>query len=211
MTDQQSEYEDRARTQAESQAAAAAHEIGLRRQSEAVHSKKHNPQFYEKYTQTDLKESRKWGHLVDRYKPWLADDHVLSNRREVYRRERELLNKVRAEQAAAGLNPGARLKEKPLVNALAQGIHPELAEPVPLDAPGQSAVEITDPQFDPPVDSEELSAMDDIANLATARQAMGVEQAGSEALTTATTEQKTVREDESEESSALSSVSGVFD
>ncbi len=211
MSDQQQAYEQRAKTQTETQAATAAHEIGLRQQSEAVHSKKHNPQFYEKYTKSDLGDSRKWGHLADRFRPWLADDHVLSNRRPVYRQERELLNKVRAEQAVAGATPGDRLREKPLLNAIAQGIHPELTDVVSLDASGQSAATIKDPDFDPAMRADERSIMDDIASVATARQAMGVEQAGSEALTTATTEQKTVREDESEESSRLSSISGVFE
>ncbi len=209
-SDQDDGYAERARTQTESQAATAAHEIGVRAQSEQVHQKKHNPEFYEKYTKTDLQDSRKWGHLVDQYRPWLADDHVLSNRRQVYRLQRELLNKARVEQAVAGATPGIRLKEKPLLNALAQGINPELENVVALDAPGQSAVEITDPEYEPPMDAQERSVMDDIGNLATARQAMGVDQAGSEALTTATTEQKTVREDETEESSAVSSISGVF-
>jgi hypothetical protein len=40
---------------------------------------------------------------------------------------------------------------------------------------------------------------------------MGVEQAGSEALTTATTESRTVREDETEADGIVGSVSGVFD
>lgn len=209
--EQQQQQQERARTHTESQAAAAAHEIGIQSQSKAINSRKHNPQFYEKYTQTDLQDSRQWGHLVDEYRPWLADDHVLSNRRQVYRLQRELLNKTRAEQAVAGASPGARLREKPLLNALAQGIHPTLDQPVDLDAAGQSAISITDPQYSPPMDARERSVMDDIANLATARQAMGVDQAGSEALTTATTESRTVREDETEESSTIGSISGVFD
>lgn len=211
MTDEQKAYQERAQTQAETQAATAAHEIGVRSQAESVHSKKHNPQFYDKYTGTNLEDSRKWGHLVDRFRPWLADDHILSNRRQVYRQQRELLNKIRAEQAIAGANPGDRLREKPLLNALFQGINPRLQDAVPLDAAGQSAVTITSEDYDPVMDAGERSAMDDIAGVATARQAMGVEQAGSEALTTATTEQKTVREDETEESTAVSSISGVFD
>lgn len=210
MSDDQN-ADERARTHTESQAAAAAHEIGMQSQSRAVNSRKHNPQFYEKYTKTDLADSRKWGHLVDEYRPWLADDHVLANRRQVYRLQRELLNNVRAEQAIAGLSPGARLKEKPLLNALAQGINPELESPVPLDAAGQSAVEINDPAYQPPITPQERSVMDDISNVATARQSMGVDQAGSEALTTATTESRTVREEESEESSTIGSISGVFD
>lgn len=205
------EQREHARTQTESQAAAAGHQLGLRAQQTAVSERKNNPQFYEKYTKTDLEDSRKWGHLVDQFRPWLADDHVLSNRRQVYRLQRELLNKVRAEQAVAGTTPGARLREKPLVNALAQGLNPELDDAVPLDAAGQSAVKIRNPEFEPPMDSQERSVMDDIANIATARQAMGVDQAGSEALTTATTESRTVREDETEERSAVSSISGVFD
>lgn len=209
--EQQHEQRERARTHTESQAAAAAHQIGIESQSKAVNSRKHNPQFYEKYTRSSVADSRKWGHLVDEYGVWLADDHILSNRRQVYRLQRELLNKVRAEQAVAGATPGVRLREKPLLNALAQGVHPELDAPVSLDAAGQSAITIHDPEFAPPMDANERSVMDDISNLATARQAMGVNQAGSEALTTATTESRTVREDETEEKSTIGSISGVFD
>jgi hypothetical protein len=53
--------------------------------------------------------------------------------------------------------------------------------------------------------------MDDIANLATARQSMGVDQAGKEALTTATTENRTVREDETEQTGIISGATGAFD
>lgn len=211
MTDQTQEQHERARTQAEMQAAMDAHKIGLQEQSRAVSERKNNPQFYEKYTKSDLEESDKWGYLTDEFKPWLADDHVLSNRRQVHRLQRELLNKVRAEQAVAGATPGARLREKPLLNALAQGIHPRLDGQPPLDAAGQSSITITDPQYRPPMDADERSAMDDLANVATARQAMGVDRAGSEALTTATTENRTVREDETEQSGTIGSISGVFD
>lgn len=202
---------ERARTQTESQAAATAHQIGMESQSRAVNERKHNPQFYDKFTRTSIEDSEKWGHLVNEFRPWLADDHVLSNRRQVFRLERQMLNKVRAEQSVVGASPGSRLREKPLLNALAQGVHPTLNESIPLDAAGQSTVRITDPEFCPPMDSEERSVMDDLAGVATARQAMGVEQAGSEALTTATTESRTVREDETEQSGTIGSISGVFD
>lgn len=208
MTD--TEQKEQARTHVESQAAAAAHRVGIESQSQSVHERKHNPDFYEKYTATDLEDSEKWGHLVNEYKPWLADDHVLSNRRQVYRLQRELLNKARAEQSVAGASPGARLMEKPLLNALSQGVHPTLDAPMPLNIAGQSSIDINDPDYTPPMDAEERTAMDDLANLATARQAMGVDQAGSEALTTATTENRTVREDETEES-MIGGVAEVFD
>jgi Asp-tRNA(Asn)/Glu-tRNA(Gln) amidotransferase C subunit len=61
------------------------------------------------------------------------------------------------------------------------------------------------------MDAEERSAMDDLAEVATARQSMGVDQAGSEALTTATTENRTVREDETESSGLKGRISGAFD
>jgi len=109
------------------------------------------------------------------------------------------------------LPPGVRLREKPLLNAVAQGVNVELDEPVPLDGAGQQSVTITNPEFTPPMDSEERTVMDDIASVATARQAMGVEQAGSEALTTATTESRTVREEETDQSGVVGSISGVFD
>ncbi len=61
------------------------------------------------------------------------------------------------------------------------------------------------------MDAEERTIMDDVASIATARQSMGVEQAGSEALTTATTESRTVREDETEQKGWKAGLSGVFD
>jgi len=211
MSDEQDQRQEQAQTHVESQAAVAAHQIGIESQSKNVHSRKHNPDFYEKYTDTSLGDSEKWSHLVNEHAAWLADDHVLSNRRQVHRLQRELLNKARAEQSVVGATPGVRLREKPLLNALSQGVHPTLTDPVPLTSAGQQSVEINDKGWTPPMDSEERTVMDDLANLATARQAMGVDRAGSEALTTATTENRTVREDETEESGIANKVSGVFD
>jgi len=211
MSDRQEQQKEAARTQTESRAASAAHEAGIKSQVHNVLENKHNPQFYEKYTRSDLEDSNRWGHLAEEYRPWLADDHVLANRRQIHRQQREILNKTRAEQGVTGRNPGGRLREKPLLNALAQGVHPELDEPVRLTAAGQSRIEISDPAFSLPMSAEERSAMDDLAEIATARQSMGVDQAGSEALTTATTENRTVREDETESSGLKGRISGAFD
>lgn len=211
MNEQEQQRREAAQTRTESQAAATAHEIGMRAQAQSVNERKQNPQFYDKFTRSSIEDSEKWSHLGNEYATWLADDHVLSNRRQVYRQQREILNKTRAEQAIAGATPGVRLREKPLLNAVAQGVNVELGEPVPLDGAGQQSVRITDPDYTPPMDSEERTVMDDVASLATARQAMGVEQAGSEALTTATTESRTVREEETDQSGVVGSISGVFD
>lgn len=210
--DAREEYRERAFTEAESTAAAAGHKVAMEHQSRQVNERKHNPRFYDKYTRSSLEDSEKWSHLANEYAVWLADDHVLSNRRQVHRLQRQLLNKVRAEQSVAGASPGARLREKPLLHALAQGIHPEVEEPKPLTPGGQQTINLSDIiGYTPPMDTEERTVMDDIAALATARQAMGVDKAGSEALTTATTENRTVREEENEESGVVGSISGVFD
>lgn len=209
MSDQQ--QIETARTQTESRAASAAHEVGLRSQASTISERKQNPQFYDRYTRSSLEDSEKWGHLVNEHGPWLADDHILSNQRPVFRLQREMLNQTRAEQAIVGASPGLRLREKPLLNAIAQGVHPTLDEPISLDAAGQSSISITDPSFTAPMSAEERTVMGDVADLATARHAMGVDQAGSEALTTATSESRTVRNDETEKGSKLSSISGVFD
>lgn len=208
---QETDQKEAARTTTESHAATAAHEVGLKSQMTSVMNRKQNPDFYEKFTKTDLKDSEKWGHLVNEFQPWLADDHILANRRQVYRRQREILNRTRAVEAIVGASPGVRLKEKPLLNALAQGVNVELDEPVPLDAAGQSTVEITDPGFTDPMTAEERSAMADLADVATARQSQGVDNAGSDALTTVKTEQTTVRNDETEASGIRSSLAGVMD
>lgn len=200
---------EQARTQTESQAAAAGHRVGLEQQSRAISERKQNPRFYDRYTRTSLEDSERWGYLVDEFSALLADDHVLSNRRQVYRLQRELLDKVRAEQSIVGATPGARLREKPLLNALAQGEQVTLTEMVPLDAPGQQSIQMPD-GYRGPMDADERTAVGDVARLATARHAMGVDKAGSEALTTATTESRTVREDETEESK-ISSIGKVFD
>lgn len=205
------QQKEAAQMQTESRAAATAHEIGLKTTASKVNDRKQNPQFYDKFTKSSIEDSEKWSHLANEFSVWLADDHILSNRRQVHRLQQEILNKTRAEQAVVGANPGGRLREKPLLHALAQGVHPRLNNPIPLDAAGQSSVTINDPDYTPPMDSEERTVMDDLANLATARQAMGVDQAGNEALTTATTESRTVREEETDKSGVVGSVSGVFD
>lgn len=211
---EQDEHDRRLREQHQRQierdGARAAAEYGIKTQQKKVSERKHNPQFYERYTRSSLTESEKFSHLVNEEAPWLADDHVLANRRQIYRQQRELLNTVRAEQSIVGANPGARLREKPLLNALAQGVPVELDRTVPLTAAGQQTIEINDPAFVPPMDAEERTKYDDLARVATARQSMGVDRAGSEALTTATTETRNVREDETE-SDTIESVSGVFD
>jgi len=174
MSDETDEHQQHARTQTEAQAASAGHRVSMESQARKVNERKHNPRFYDKFTESSVTDSEMWRRLVDREATWLADDHVLSNRRQVHRLQRELLNKARAD------------------------VHPQLDEMVPLDAAGQATVDISDPEFTPSMDSQERRALDDLAKVATARQAMGVEQAGSEALTTATTESRTVREDETE-------------
>lgn len=210
MSEQEQQRREAAQTRTESQAAATAHEIGMRAQAQRVNERKQNPQFYDKFTRSSIEDSEKWDGLADEYATWLADDHVLSNRRKIHRQQREILNKTRAEQAIVGKTPGVRLREKPLLNAVAQGVNVELDEAVPLDSAGQQSVPMP-AEFTPPMDSEHRTVMDDVAALATARQAMGVEQAGSEALTTATTESRTVREEETDESGVVGSISGVFD
>jgi hypothetical protein len=211
MSDRDQQQREHARMHTESQAAAAGHEVGLRAQAQQISDRKQNPQFYDKFTKSSLEDSEKWGHMANEFAAWLADDHILSNRRQVYRLQREIVNKTRAEQAIIGATPGVRLREKPLLNALAQGVHPELEKVVPLDAAGQASVTISDPDYVPPMTNEERTVMDDISDIATARHAMGVDSSGSEALTTATTESRTVRNDETEKSGTLGSISGVFD
>jgi len=208
---QQADQKEAAQTHTESQAAVAGHEIGVKSQARSVFDRKQNPQFYERFTRSSLEESEKWGHLMNDFAAWMADDHVLANRRQVYRQQREILNRARAEQAVVGATPGARLREKPLLHAQSQGVHVELDEPVPLSAAGQASIEITHRDYSAPMGPDERSAMDDVANIATARQSMGVDQAGSEALTTATTENRTVREDQSEQQGIRGSIAGVFD
>lgn len=212
MTDDQERVREHARTQTESSAAAAGHEVGLKTQARQVSERKNNPEFYEKFTRSSLADSKKWSHLFDEYETWLADDHVLANRRQVYRLQRELLNRVRAQQATIGKSPAALLREKPLVDAIWQDVHPRVSDPVPLTSAGQQSLNTAHwDGYDRPMTSDDRAAVDDLANVATARQSMGVESAGTEALTTATTESRTVREDQTEESGIMGSVSGVFD
>jgi hypothetical protein len=212
MPDEQDHKQRRreeSRVRAETGAARAAHEIGVKSQQRKVSERKHNPQFYERYTKSSLEEGKKWSDLYIEEEAWMADDHVLANRRQIHRQQRDLLNPVRAEQSIAGRDPGARLREKPLLNALAQGIPVAMDRPVPLTAAGQQTIDINDPDFVEPIGAEEKTKYDDLAHIATARQSMGVDRAGSEALTTATTENRTVREDETE-SDTIRSAAEVF-
>lgn len=212
MTDQHEAQEEAAKRRAEVGASQSAHQMAMQTQFKKVADRKQNPQFYDKYTSTDLEGSEKHSHWVNEYAAQFADDHVLANRRQVYRIQADLLDRARAEQAIVGANPGGSLRAKPLLNALAQGVNPELDNPVSLDVAGQQRVDINDPDFVPPMSEEEKSIMDDIRSLWTARKSQGVDNAGSEALTTATSENRTVRE-ESEKGSGgiVESATGVFD
>lgn len=209
---QQQAREEAATTKTEVGASTSAHEFGMRTQFQKISDRKQNPQFYDKYTDSSLKESEKWAKYVNEYAALFADDHVLANRRQVFRQQADLLDRARAEQAIVGANPGGLLRAKPLINALAQGVNPELDEMVSLDAAGQQRIDINDPEFTPPMSEEEKSMMDDIRSIWTARKSQGVDNAGSEALTTATSENRTVRE-ESEQGSGgiVDAATGVFD
>lgn len=213
MSDQdQQRADERARRQTDSAVAAAGHKVAVQEQSRKVHQQKHNPQFYEKFTESSVADSDELGELIDEHAAWFADDRLLSNRRQVHRLQRQLLNQVRAEQSIVSGSPGQRLKEKPLLHALAQGVRPQLDAPVRLDAAGQQSISLDAYQdYDRALAPDEKTAMDDLAKVASARDAMGVDSAGADALTTASTEQKTVREDRSDEERALSGVSGVLD
>lgn len=211
MSNQKQERQEAARAQTESQAASTAHNVGVQAQASSVFDKKRNPQFYDKFTKTSISDSRKWSHLIDDHAVWMADDHILSNRRQVHRLQRELLNQTRAELSIVGASPGAHLRQKPLLNAICQGVHPDVDQVVPLTAAGQESIKITDKDFTPPMTSEKRTALDDLAGVATARQSMGVDQAGSEALTTATTEQRTVRDEETEKTGFMAGIGGIFD
>lgn len=189
-----------------------AHEIGLQSQTQTVSERKQNPEFYEKFTRSSLEDTERWRDLVDEVAPWLADDHIISNRREVYRIEQQLLNKIRGDQFIIGRSPGARLREKPLLNELAQGIHREMDETIPLTAAGQQSLDPPlDERYRAPITPEAKATIDDLAEVATARQAMGVNRSGSESLTTATTETRTVHNDDKDSRRKLGALSGVFD
>jgi len=195
--------------QMETEAASRSNAAAVQAQAESVLTRQHNPQFYDKFVRSSVQDSDEYGDLAESMDTWLADDHVLSNRRQIWRQQAQLLNPARAIEEVVGRDPGVRLREKPLLYALANGEHPELDEAIPLSAGGQSAANIGKKQ---PIDSAEKTAVGDIADVATARMAMGVDSAGSDALTKAQTENVTRQEGTTEESGGLrSSISGVFD
>lgn len=209
-TDRDTEREKAAQTRKETEAASRAHAAGVQTQAESVFTKKNNPQFYDRYTTSSIEESDEWAYLAESVETWLADDHVLSNRRQVWRQQAQLLNPARAEIEVVGRDPGVRLREKPLLYALANGEHPELDEVIPLSASGQSSVadDILNKQ---PISSDEKTALDDIADIVTARMAMGVDSAGSDALTKAQSENITRSEDTDDDSSRIvAGIGGMF-
>lgn len=209
MSDRSKQREEAAQTETEARAAGQAHSAGVQAQARSVFEKQHNPQFYDKFTQSSVTKSDEYGYLAESVETWLADDHILGNRRQVYRQQMQMLNPVRAEQEITGRNPGLRLRQKPLLWALANGNHPEVDEVIPLSAAGQSSSDIPGSE---PVTSDEKSALHDIARIATSRMSMSVDSAGSDALTTATSEQVTRRDREEDEKGGIrSAVAGVFD
>lgn len=203
------EREKQAAKQKETEAASRSNAAAVQAQAESVLTRQHNPQFYDKFVRSSIEDSDEYGDLAESVDTWLADDHVLSNRRQIWRQQAQLLNPARAIQEVVSRDPGVRLREKPMLYALANGEHPELDEAIPLTPGGQSSADIGKQK---PIESDEKTALGDIADIATARMAMGVDGAGSDALTTAQTENVTRQEGTTEESGGLTTkIAGAFD
>lgn len=155
-----------------------------------------NPQFLEEYTDPDA-DSAAFDWVEAEFGPLFSKAHVLGYRSEDYEREAKWLDMNKAERMIRERDPGRILKEHPDVLAVMQGerYHPEADRYDSLRNP---------------VSQEQRRVQRDGAEVVTQRKSLAVGGTGSDNLTTATAEQRTVRNEQEESSSTRKKIRSIF-
>jgi hypothetical protein len=186
----------RERIAATSEGAAA----GLRSQVETVAERTQNPDFLGEASDPDVDPGPETGATEAHAKAWLSKQHMLSNRSPVFERKSELLDANRADREVRRHSPGRVLRQHPDVLATALG----------LDWTPEHGIEV--PEGEPPVvfDTADKERVRDLADVATARKAMGVGATFLNNLMNAVTEHRQERRDETEATGVKAKVAEVF-
>lgn len=143
-----------------------------------------NPEFFREYTDPDL-DSALHDWVREEFGPLASSAHVLGHRDEHYERKSEWLDLNKAERMIVESTPGRILREHLDVLRVFQG-----------------ATHGTDKTMRQPMTQDEKRVVRDGMEVVTNRKSLSVGGKGSDALTTATSEHRQVRNEEEDVSTA---------
>lgn len=193
--DQRQQLREQLGAQAEQDASGQATRAAQSMSTSGIEERIQNPQFLQEYTDpkadSDLHD---W--LEDEFGPLFSRAHVLGYRNEDYERKAEWLDVNKGERMVAEGSPGRILKEHPDVLAVMQGhVYQDTHAPDDRTKPHTQ---------------EERRVTRDGMEVVTQRKSLSVEGKGSENLTTATAENRVVRNEEEDTSATRKKLRSFF-
>lgn len=189
MEQEQQEYID---AQQQSASLEQAQATAARASQQQLQEVLQNPEFLQQLEDPDA-NTDKYDWVEDEVGPDFSGAHIRANEEEHHRHRSRWLNQNRAGRMVAERDPGRLLKENPEMMAVAQGTHRR-----------------ADKEAHKPFLSDERRIVRAGYRVATAQHSLGVDAAGLESVTTATTEARTVQNKQEEESGIRSKVRGAF-
>jgi hypothetical protein len=169
-------------------------------QEEILQETTQNPDFLEKLGDADVDNSDVHDWITDELGPALSEALIKGNMDEDFPRRAELLNQNAADRFIAERTPGRCLRQHEKLNALAQGITGTRQYPDPTDHPDYRA------PLTPAKKRVVRAAFENRALL----QSLSAEGEGVKAVSTATTENRTVGQETADQKSIRERAAGVF-
>lgn len=214
------ETTERMREQSDERLANSGQEAALRQASEQQRAKLENEYFLNELRKADL-DSEVFDWAEGQYPTWFSGARAVSNRGDRWDEQADLMMMNKRERAFAEANPGRLLRDRPFLNAIAQGVEsPPASAYATLGVPG-NVDQWEDRLIESGPDDSAGGAYRDPMTSADRRVVYGAAEvsadlmtlsragAGLDATTTATTETRVRRE--SDEETTASRVGAVFE
>ncbi len=185
--------EDRMQMNRTQGAASDASRSAMQMASKQVEHTQHNPNFLNEVRDADLDDGV-FDWLEDELGPMFSKAHVVGNRGQDYEHRQTWLNQNKAERYIAERSPGRLLKDNPELMAISQ------------DVEGTD-----DPMFRDAITSPKRRAVRNSMEVATTLQSLSVGMQGLDAFTTATAENRVVRDQEENASGVKANAKKIFE
>lgn len=184
--------QERMRASEEKQAGADASHAAQKMATSAVHERLQNPEFLDKLRDEDV-DNELFPWISDELGPMLSGAHIIGNRAQDYEREAKWLDMNEGERLVAEANPGRLLRENESVLRIAQGAHKD------------------DVRYRPPAQQDEKRVIRDAMEVSTNLKTLAVGAKGLESVTTATAENRVVRNDQEDTSTTRAKIRSYFE
>jgi len=180
------------------------HSENLSQDKKQVAGRKYNADFFSRIADSDLESEHPALKAIEEELPaTFSSAHITGQRRKTFEARQDLLNRAKAERVVTEHSPGADLRRRPGLHAVARGDSPEIQSP---SLSGTVDVDTLPEDLDP---SQKRVYREAIREVATTQQSLAVAGTGLKQFTSATSETHQVKHD-SEDDGWLSSAMGVF-